>query len=372
MQTSPLRSLRQGQVHADTAAPGKPAISAGSSRNHMGCYVPCDKPGDEGSVSHFSKAPLLEIAVNTNCASTLEHRACQANPGKAGVGPSGQVGLGLSARQESPGSCRTGHKHALKNKPFAGKGFHIANGGSTHSSIENHATQQHSAVHQARDLAHGHSMRQLQGRAVKNVSEPGVLPKHGHHVSTYDAGQHQHAEADSCRKQAATAGQQAKGSLNGSSSTSDTRKALMKALVRTMPTRAPRVPVEATQSSGSGAGHRRSSQPQCEGIATEHSQSSSSLGAVSAQSRLLPLSESYGIGGPVLLIGELQPNPGSAWRDPSTAGTCKALIGYGSAIGQLQDAQHARSVTKEAVDASVESGGTRAVRRSLLLQPDFY
>ncbi|KAL3153234.1 hypothetical protein ABBQ38_011587 [Trebouxia sp. C0009 RCD-2024] len=328
----------------------------------MGCYVPCDKLADEGSITHLSKAPLLEIAVNRNCASGFENRACPANQGgKAGVGPFGKAGLGLSARQESPGSCRTGSKHASKHTPCTGKGFHIANGGSTHSSIE----------HQARDLPHGHNMRQLQGREVDSVSEPGVLPKHGRRVSTYDAGQHQHAEVDSSRKQAAAAGQQAKASFNGSSSTSDRRKALMKALVRTTPTRAPSVPVEATQSSSSGAGHRPSSQPQCEGIATEHSQSSSSLGAVSAQSRLLPLSESDGIGGPVLLTSGLQGKPKSGWGDPSIARSCKALIGNESAVGQSQDAQHARSVTKEAVDASLGSGGTRAVRRSLLLQPGF-
>ena len=379
VQASPLQSQRLGlgQMLADTAAPGNPAYSAGSLHNHTDCHVPCDKLGhDHGCVSQFRKAPLLEIAVNTNCASAFEQRACQVSQlGKAGVELVCEAGLGLSARQECPSSCRTGDQHALKRRLSSSRVSNIPSGGSicTNSSIKHHPRQQHSAAHQTKHVAHNQTMRQRQGRQVQTALVPDVLPKHVQLVSLYSAGgQHQHANAVSCRKQAAVAGQQAKGSHKASSSTGDRRKALMKAIVRTTPTRAPSMPVEATQSSSSGTAKRPSSQLQCEGIDTGHSQSSSDSCAMSGQSWHLSQGKSYGSGWPVLLpTSGLQPGPRSAFGHPSNAGRCMVLPGYGSGIGHLQDAQHAQFVAKDAIDASLRSCGTKAVRRSLLLQPDF-
>lgn len=362
MQAPPLQS----QMLADIAIPSKPARSTCSLYGRPGSNTACDTAchsDDWGS--QCSKAPLLEIPVNNNCASGFEHRACQASQsGKAGVALFGKFGLGRLPRQEGPSNCKRDSNGTLKQGPCSGRGASTSSGGNPISSIK-----QHSAAHQARDLAHDQIVRRPQGRDVQDVSEPVVLPKHGHLVSIAgQQGRCQHAEADSRMKQAATAGQ-ATGSHKASSSTADRRKALMKAIVRTTPTRAPSMPLEADQPSGSSAGKTHNSQPQCEGRDTMHMQSFSALDAMSAQIKQPPRGQSHITGGPVLPTCGLEPRLKSDRENPSIAESCKAVPAYVSAMRQV--APHTQPGTKDAAGASLGSAGTRVVRRSLLSQPDF-
>lgn len=361
MQAPPL----QPQLLADIAIPGKPARSACSLYGCTGSNTACDTAchsDDWGS--QCSKAALLEIPVNNNCASGFEHRACQASQsGKAGVALFGKVGLGLSARQEGPSNCKRDSNGTLKQGPCSGRVANTSSGGNPISSIK-----QHSAAHQATDLAQDQIVKRPQGRDVQNVSEPVVLPKHGHLVSIAgQQGRCQHAEADSRMKQAATAGQ-ARGSHKASNSTADRRKALMKAIVRTTPTRAPSMPLEADQPNGSGAAKTQasSSQPQCD---TMHIQSFSALDAMFAQIKQPPRGQPHITGGPVLPTCGLEPRLKSDWGNPSIAESCKAVPTYVSAMRQV--APHTQPGTKDAAGVSLGSAGTRVVRRSLLSQPDF-
>ena len=352
-----------GQMLPATVASTHAADWAASVHGRSNCHVPCDTHHQgPDSVGQCSTAPLLEIPVNTNCASAFEQRECHACEGrKAGIQFSGKIGLGAPAQQQS-----TDSKLALKHRPGSGKNCNIVGGGSTISSIRH--TGQHSAANQAKTQAISHATRQWQGRGVMwQVSKRNMLPKDiqlssvGH---TDQQGRCLGSQPDSRVKQTTIAGRGERGD-KASSSSADRRKALLKAIVRTTPTRAPSLPSEASQSSINSAAISPSIQPRFRGTVDRHSHSSNVSGGMLAQSRQLPTGQSHGTGMPMLpylgfsgLEAELR---SGASRDPlgSIARSCKVFPHCGSA-----------PTTKETA-GSVGSAERRAVRRSLLSQPDF-
>lgn len=172
------------------------------------------------------------------------------------------------------------------------------------------------------------------------------------------------------------------------SSTSGRRKAMLKALVRTTPTRAPSMPPDDDiQSTGSSItvqlGHAHQHQPLCRAV----SHSSVSADAKSSQHHQDCDNQSHDIATTTDLLSSSRPSlirPGirlnayadeafadEAFAEEAIADGCTALPERDVTVGQLHDCWHAQAVAKGHPGSSVGSIETRTVRRSLLLQQDF-
>ena len=191
-------------------------------------------------------------------------------------------------------------------------------------------------------------------------------PRHGYQSSvvhgTCQQGKCQGLESDSDRDQ----GLDVRGHKT-SSSAADKRKALMKAIVRTTPTRAPSLLPETMQLSGSSATNKPGSMAQCQGAQAVYSQSTSVLEAMSSHSQKLPTGQSRGTGELVLprpaLSGLVARSRSDASSGRKSAESCKASIDGVAASGV--------QVGKDAAGTISGSAERRAVKRSLVSQPDF-
>ena len=360
------------QTPPDTAAFS--ANPAGSQHSHSNCGVPRDPMRHyAGSISQYNTVPLLEIPVNTNhSASAFDQRVCHASDsGTAVTKLAGEIALGALPRQQSTNSCRNGNNGALKLRSCIGRDCNIAFGSSktVSSSSNRQAGQQQPASNQPKDLISTQALRQLQGGRIKNMSEPQVLPRRDHGFfmghGMGQQGRCQGADSNSHRKQAAVAGQDARGQ-EASSSTGNRRKALMKAIVRTTPTRAPSQLSDSSQFSCFSTATKLDSTAQCQYMERLDSQSSCVSDAMSFQS-LQPLTGPlHGKGVPALpypALSALEAGSRSdALADFSTAESCTFLdcqLGFG------------QPMSKDADGTILESVEGRAVKRSLLSQPGF-
>ena len=362
------------QSAPDIAASGTAADSAGSWHGHSNGCVPYDPLSHvAGSISQCSIAPLLEIPISTNHVSASEQGVCHASEGRAGVKVSGETGPRGPSRQHPTNSCTRNNQDASKFSLCTGRNSKVVHGSShniSSSGSNRHTGQQRSASYGPQYTASTQALRQLQGTCNREMSEPNVPPRHGHQSSVVHGicqqGKCQGLQSDSDRNQAATAGRGERGQ-KARSSTADKRKALMKAIRRTTPTRAPSLLPEATQLSGFSAANKPNSVAQGQGAESVGSQSTSVLEVMSSQSQQLLTGRQQGIGGfvqPSPALSGLQSGSRSNALHSldSAAETCKAPANWSSASGLRRGKN---------VAGTIESTGRRAVKRSLLSQPEF-
>lgn len=374
-QACPWYSLKPGwdPTPPDTAKLGTAANPAGSQHGHSNCSVPRDPMRHyAGSTSQCSTAPLLEISVNSNhSASPFDQRVCHASGGgKAATKLASEIALKALPGPQSTNSRRNGNNGALKLRSGNGRDCNIAFGSSKiiSSSSNRQAGQQQPASNQPKDLISTQALRQLQGGRIKNMSEPQVLPRRDHGFfmghGMGQQGRCQGADSNSHRKQAAVAGQDERGQ-KASSSTGNKRKALMKAIVRTTPTRAPSLLSKTSQLSCFSTG--LDSITQCQNIEILHSRSSCVSDATSFQSQQPLAGPLHGKEVPVLpypALGALEAESKSdALADLGIAESC-TFPDCQSGMGQ--------SMGKSAAGTILESVERRAVKRSLLSQPGFH
>ena len=354
----------------DVIASGTAADSAGFWHGHSNGCVPYHPLSHiVGSISRCRIAPLLEIPINTNYVSACEQGTWHANDSdRAGVKVSDEARPRGPARQHVTNSCRSDNTGALKLKTCTGRNPNVVCSSSNITSSSNScAGQQRSASSQSKDPAGTQALRQLQGRYVRKNSEPSMPPRHGHQSSAVQGmcqqGKYQGLKSDSGRHQAATA-VQGEGGHTASGSTAGKRKALMKAIVRTTPTRAPCLLPEATQLSDSSTANKPDSMAWCPGTKSVCSQSSSVSEAVSSRSQRLHTGQLEGIAGLVLarpaLSGLEARSRSDALFGLSSAESCKAWV-----------AASGLRIGKDVSDTVLGSAQRRAVKRSLLSQPGF-
>ena len=367
----PLTMPAWGRLAPNVAASGTAADSAGSLHGRSnGCVPHGPLSHVAGSISQCSIAPLQEIPFNTNhYVSASEQGVFHASEGdRAGIDVSHEAKPRGPARQYFTDSCRVDMKGALKLRPCTGREFNVVCGSSsnTTSSGNSRTGQQRSASNQPKDPASTQALRQLQGRCNRNMSEPNMPPRHGHRSSMGQQNKCQGLESNGGRNQAATAVQSERGH-KASSSTADKRKALMKAIVRTTPTRAPCLLPEAAQLSGSTTANKPNSIAWCRGVESVCSQSCSVSCAMSSQSQRLLTGQLQGKAGFVLpcpaLNGLEARSRSDALGGLSSAESGKASADWVSASG-LQ-------IGKNVSATILGSAERRAVKRSLLSQPDF-
>lgn len=362
------------QTPPDTAALGAVANPAGSQHGHSNCGVLHDPMRHyAGSTGHCSTAPLLEIPVNTNhSASPFDQRVCHASDtGKPATKLASEIGLAALPRQQSTSSCRNGNNGALKLRSCTGRDSNAGFGSSkTISRSSNRRTgQQRPASNQPKDLANTQALRQLHGGRIRNMSEPKALLRRDHGIDMdhgmVQQGRRQGSGSHSHRKQAAITGQDERGQ-KASSSTANRRKALMKAIVRTTPTRAPSLLSDTSQLSCFSTATKLESRAQCQYIERLHSQSSSVSDAMSFQSQQPLTGQLHSVGvsaipRPALSALEARFRSDDL-ADASVAESC-TLPDCQPAMGQ--------PMSKQAASTILESAERRAVKRSLLSQPGF-
>ena len=333
----------------------------------------------DDSARRRTTVPLLEIPVNTRNQSSCTHQAQQARQGSdSGAKGTGRAQLWGPKRQQLTSSSRGSQERKadsrcmLKHRPRSDNDAGLASGSSV---VSRHTVGQRLA-------ASGTGSKQ----ATKGQAEPfpadvlqqgGKLTQRGSMNDASHAGHQglkQAQQPSGITKQVPAATHSGRG-RKLSSTTSGRRKALLKALVRTTPTRAPSMPPDdETQSTGSGItaqlGHAHEHQPLCK-TASHSSVSADAKGSWHHQDSE---NQAHNTAAPEdFLIGS-QPNlalslgiGSDAFADEAIADACNALPEHGSTIGQVHDCWHAQAFVKEHV-GSVE---TRAVRRSLLFQQDF-
>lgn len=349
------------------AASDTVADSAGPWHGHSNGCVPCDPLSHvAGSISQCSILPLLEIPVNTNNVAVSEQGMCHASKcDRAGVKMSSEAKFRGPFRQHLTHSCGSDNKGLAKLRGCTGRNSPVVCDGSNNiSSSSNSVTgQQRSASNQPKDPVGTQALRQLQGRCNRNMPEPNLPSTHGHQASVVHCmsqqGKRQGLGSDTDRNQAANAGL--------GESTVDKRKALMKAIVRTTPTRAPSLLPEAMQLSGLSAANKPNSMAQCPEAESACSQSTSVLEVRSSQSQKNLTHQPNGVEKLVLPCPALSGLEGKLRSDApgglTNAESCKGSVDCIS----VSDVGVGRGIA----GTILGSAERRAVKRSLLSQPDF-